>query len=159
MIHLPPGSGDAEFLADLKEAGILTPDVIERIDASLGRPENGTLDGFLVAGADFVRTDHWLSWLIRSHGCHRFGRVNWREEAAEWARTGAPSEANIPYRRCGDGSLLVAVLRPDRLPASAERWRTSRLLRAAATLGEIRELKSAWVRHCLRGEDAENWRG
>jgi hypothetical protein len=144
MIHLLPGSADERFASELREAGVLTPDVMERIDASLGRPEHCLLDDFLLSGADFINSNEWISWLIRRHGCHRFGRVAWPEDASDWIRESAPVDGNLPYRRCVDGRILVAVLRPDRLPAASERWKASRPLWAAATLGEIRDLKKSW---------------
>jgi len=144
MIHLLPGSPDEIFVSELREAGILTPDVMERIDSSLNRPEHCLLDEFLLAGAGFIKTNDWLSWLIRQHGCHRFGRVAWSGDACAWISEGLPADGNLPYRRCADGRVMVAVLRPDRLPATYERLRDSRPLWAAATLNEILDLKNAW---------------
>lgn len=143
MIHLLPGSPDEILASELREAGILTPDVVERIDASLGRPEHCLLDDFLLSGANFIRTNEWLSWLIRRNGCHRFGRVVRPVDGSAWTGDGVPADGNIPYRYCADGRLLVAVLRPDKMPATVERLKDSRPLWAAATLREIGELRAS----------------
>jgi len=143
-MHFLQPSEDTPMLAELKEAGILTPDVIERIDRELNRPESGSLDQFLLAGAGHVAEREWLSWLIRRHGCHRFGRVAWSDEAAEWPT--AESDSNQPYRRGCDGHALVAVLRPDRWATTEARFSGQPLHRAAATLGEVRELRAARAR-------------
>jgi hypothetical protein len=154
MIHFIDSARDGELLAELKDESVLAPDVIARIDESMGRPESGTLNDFLLAGADLIPEKAWLSWLIRRHGCHRFGHVAWLDEAAAWAGGGVPPEGNLPVRRCVDGGILLAVLRPDRLPATV-RWliptvpgqAASRLHLAAATLREMRKLRSAWETH------------
>lgn len=145
MMHLTGGDADRELLAELKEAGILTPDAIDRIDASLGRPEAGTLNEFLLAGAGIVRENDWLSWLIRRHGCHRFGRVAWHDEAMRWRPAGDSVGFNLPFRESADGHPMVAVLRPDGLPAAAQVLRCARPIWAAATLEEIRYLRSEWL--------------
>jgi hypothetical protein len=144
MIHLLSGSTDENFISELKEAGVLAPDVMERIDISLGRPEHCLLDNFLLSGADFIKADEWISFLIRRHGCHRFGRVTWSDDVSAPATGDLPTDGNIPYRRCMDGRAMVAVLRPDKLPATSERLKMSRPLWAAATLHEIRDLRNAW---------------
>jgi len=144
MMHFIDSIVDGELLAELKDDSVLAPDIIARIDAAMGRPESGTLNDFLLAGADVIPERTWLSWLIRRHGCHRFGLVAWHDEAAGWARGGVPPEPNLPYRRCADGAILVAVLRPDRLRVTAGRWQAPRLHWAAATLREMRNLRSAW---------------
>ena len=145
MLHFVDSLRDGELLAELKDESVLAPDVIARIDDAMGRPESGTLNEFLIAGAEFVPENAWLSWLIRRHGCHRFGRVAWRDESAEWARAGPPPEGNLPFRRCPDGAWLVAVLRPDLLPATAARFKGVRFHAAAATLGEMAALRSAYA--------------
>jgi hypothetical protein len=145
-MHFIDPSADAPMLAELKEMGILTPAMIERIDLKLNRPETGTLNELLLAGAEIVAERDWLSWQIRRHGCHRFGRVAWREEAAEWAQANPPSDGNLPYRRGLNGNPLVALLRPDLWEATAARFGRAQPHRAAATLGEIRELARAWAR-------------
>jgi hypothetical protein len=148
MIHLLPGSADEILASELREAGILTPDVVERIDATLGRPEHCLLDDFLLSGAGFIRTNEWLSWLIRRHGCHRFGRVVRPVDGSAWTGIGMPADGNIPYRLCADGRLLVAVLRPDKLQATFERLKDSRPLWAAATLREIGDLRTSLSAFC-----------
>lgn len=147
MIHLLPGSADETLVSDLREAGVLTPDVMERIDSFLGRPEHCRLDEFLLSGADFIKSNEWISWLIRRHRCHRFGRVTWPDDASGWIDGAMPADGNLPYRRCADGRVLVAVLRPDKLPATFERLKESRPLWAAATLRELRDLKTAMETH------------
>jgi hypothetical protein len=137
---------DGAWLAELREAGLLTPDLTERIDAAMGRPESGTLNDFLMAGADILSAEAWLSWLIRRYGCHRFGRAVWREEAASWACSPAPADGNLPLRTCADGSLVVAVLRPDRREATAGRYPERKLHWAAASLREMRDLHTVWRR-------------
>jgi hypothetical protein len=144
MIHLLPGSTDENYVSELREAGVLTPDVMERIDAFLGQPEFCLLDEFLLSGADFIQSNEWISWLIRRHGCHRFGRICWPDDASAWKSEGVTADGNIPYRRCPNGRVLVAVLRPDKLPATLERLKDSHPLWAAATLREIRDLRDAW---------------
>ena len=102
-MHLIDPAADGELLAELKEFGILNPDTIGRIDLSLGRPESGTLNDLLMAGDRFIPEKDWLSWLIRRHGCHRFGRVAWRPEASAWARPEMAAEHNLTYRQTADG--------------------------------------------------------
>jgi hypothetical protein len=82
---------DGELMAELRDTGVLAPDLIDRIEAAMGRPECGTLNDFLLAGADLIPEKPWLSWLIRRHGCHRFGRVAWHDEAGAWVRGGPGS--------------------------------------------------------------------
>ncbi|HEX3728418.1 MAG TPA: hypothetical protein VHV47_01345 [Opitutaceae bacterium] len=138
---------DAALLADLKDAGLLTPDILEGMEAAAGRPEEATLNEYLLAGAERVSEEAWLAWLIRRHGCHRYGRVSWRAEAQAWARSGLPPEGNLPCRACADGRhALLAVMRPDRIAASERRYPGLIWLRAAATLPEMRDLHSAWMR-------------
>jgi hypothetical protein len=144
MMHFTEPAADGELMAELRDAGILAPDAIDRIDALLGRPEIGTLNEFLLAGAEIIPEKPWLTWLIRRHGCHRFGRVTWQAEAAAWAQRDRPAEGNLPYRECEDHSLLVAVLRPDLLALTSSQWSVP-LHRAAATLAELRELHAAWT--------------
>ena len=142
MMHFEQPARDNLLLAELRELGLVTPDVIERIDSALDRPESGTLNGFLLAGADLISEPAWLSWLIRHHGCHRFSRVAWTPSAPE----GPGAEGNLPYSRRKDGDLLVAVLRPDRWEETSQRLAPARLQRAAATLAEIRDGHRAWRR-------------
>ncbi|HUE12970.1 MAG TPA: hypothetical protein VMR25_02295 [Planctomycetaceae bacterium] len=144
MMHFTNPAGDGPFFAELRESGILAPDVIDRINESMGRPEAGTLNDFLLAGADLIPEKPWLAWLIRRHECHRFGRVNWHEEIAPLCSAGPAPGGNVPYRKCHDGSMLVAILRPDCRKAAEECWPTLRLWWAAATLSELRELGRAW---------------
>lgn len=144
MMRFLASSRDGGFIAELRDAGILTPDAIERIDAAMGRPETGTLTDFLLAGADIVPERTWLTWLIRRHGCHRFGRVEWNREIAPRIPNRMSIGENLPYRACADGSLLVAVLRPDRLTEDIEQFAPQRCIKAAVTLREARELRSVW---------------
>jgi hypothetical protein len=143
MMHFVDRAADGELMAELRDVGLLAPDTIERIDALMGHPGAGTLNDFLLAGAEIVPEKPWITWLIRRHGCHRFGRVGWPEGAAGWAQADPAAEGNLPYRECADHSLLLAVLRPDLMAATARRW-APRLQRAAATLSEIRALHAAW---------------
>ncbi len=144
MMHFTNPAADGPCLAELREVGLLTPDIIEKIDSGMGRPETGVLNEFLLAGADFVSESAWLTWLIRRHGCHRFGRVQWNTETATWIKGADSTDGNLPYRRCADGALLVAVLRPDAMPATSQRWPHVHLHSAAATLRELRELRQLW---------------
>lgn len=134
---------DGALAAELRDAGLLAPDIDERIERALGRPEVGTLDDYLLAGADCVPEGPWLAWLIRRHGCHRFGRVGWSEQAGALAADGPPPGGNLPYRRCPGGALLVAVLRPDRRQETVRAHPAGPLLWAAATLRELRALHQA----------------
>jgi hypothetical protein len=143
----PRDSADAALLADLKDAGLLTPDILEGMEIAADRPEDGTLNEYLLAGAKLVSEEAWLLWLIRRHGCHRYGRIGWRDEALTWARSGLPPEGNLPFRPCADGQhALLAVMRPDRIVASERRYPGTTWLRAAATLTEMRDLHAAWTR-------------
>lgn len=129
------------LLADLKEAGVLTPAVMDAIHSALGRAERYSLDEFLLAGADAIDERHWLSWLIRHHECYRFGPVRLDEAAAgNWpppATRDMPLPSNLPYCRIESGMYLIAVLRPDQ---------ETHGFRAAATLAELKELRTAWRR-------------
>jgi hypothetical protein len=143
MMHFENHVVDGELMAELRDVGLLAPDTMERINALMGHPETGTLSAFLLAGADLIPEKPWLTWLIRHHGCHRFGRVLWPGGSPIWAQGDLPEEGNLPYRECEDHRLLVAVLRPDFLAATARRWPET-IHRAAATLAEIRALQVAW---------------
>jgi hypothetical protein len=145
MSFLQP-SVDSPLYTELKECGLLPPDVVDRIETKLNRPESGTLDHYLLAGADAISEPDWLRWLVRHHGCHRFGPVAWRDDAAMWARPDIASEPNRPFRRSLDGNPVIAVMRPDRWARTAAGYAGYRPERAAATLAEIRELKAAWAR-------------
>ena len=143
MMHLNSADNDDSLLAELKDAEVLDPGSIERIHEAMGRPESGSLTEFLLAGADVIPENPWLTWLIRRHGCHRFGRVSWRQGEAEWSVAPAAMGPNLPYRRTPEGVLLVAVLRPDLLADTAKRLSPHRLLWAAGTLPELRGLRNA----------------
>ncbi len=144
MMHFANPAVDGPLLAELREVGVLTPEVMDRIDERMGRPETGTLNEFLLAGADFIAEGVWLTWLIRRHRCHRFGRVRWNQEIATWANEASLTEGNLPYRRCTDGAMLVAVLRPDAMKLTSQRWPATRLHAAAATLRELHDLHQQW---------------
>ena len=146
MMHFIDAATDGRLMAELRDEGVLAPDVISRIDEAMGRPESGTLSDFLLAGAAHIPGKPWLTWLIRRHGCHRFGRVAWAGDAQEWACGNPPPGPNPPYRSCPDGSLLVAILRPDLVDATDARFAPRRLHRAAATPVEVAALRSAWRR-------------
>ncbi|HEY3755211.1 MAG TPA: hypothetical protein VGL42_03580 [Opitutaceae bacterium] len=129
---------ERELLAELKEAAILTPAVIDSMHAALGRAENFSFDEFLLAGADVIDERHWITWLIRHRGCYRFGPVRLAPEARNWPPLVAaeqPLPSNLPYTRAESGIFLVGVLRPD-LKVNG--------YRAAGTLRELRELRTAW---------------
>jgi hypothetical protein len=117
---------------------------MESIDRDLDRPETGTLNEFLLAGADFISEPDWLSWLIRQHECHRFGRVTGPAETLAFAPGGPGSEGNPPFRRDAAGHPWVAVLRPDRWAETVTRLGGPPPRRAAATLTELRDLHDAW---------------
>jgi hypothetical protein len=146
MMHFIDQARDPAWLSELRESGLVTPDVTERIDAAMGRPESGTLNDFLLAGAEFIPEEPWLSWLIRRHGCHRYSRAVHRDEGTAWKEAGPSPEGNLPFRR-GEGSvLLVALLRPDRREETIARHPGATILWAAATLREMRTLRLAWER-------------
>ena len=142
MMHLPPRDG--ECLAELRDMSVLTPDILDQIDARLGRRERGTLNEILLGGADLIPEGPWLTWLIRRHHCHRFGRVKWKEAMAALGKGGPIGDGNLPYQRCVDGSLLLAVMRPDLLPSAMDFWKAATTHLAAASLVEMRELYAAW---------------
>ena len=146
MIHFINAAVDNEQMAALRDAGILTPSVIEKINAILGLRESGTLNEFLLAGADVISPEPWLAWLVRRHGCHRFGRVLFRDDAIDLGRPGIAEESNLPYRRAASGSPMVALMRPDLFAATAKRLGGCNIYKAAATLPEIRALHLAWNR-------------
>jgi hypothetical protein len=130
---------DREMLAELKEAGLVTPIVLEAIHHRLDRMENPDLNGFLLAGAEVIDELDWLSWLIRRHGCYRFGPVRLGIEVGSERWTESPNlpYAVLPVPQEGMRKCLAGVLRPD-LPVNG--------LRAAATLKELRQLKADWER-------------
>jgi hypothetical protein len=143
MMHFIDAAIDGELLAELKDAGVLAPPVIDRTHREMGRPESGTLNDFLLAGADIIPEQPWLGWLIRRHGCHRFGRVARHGHVPSWDRESFPSDGNLPYRQSSAAALLVAVLRPDLLAATSRRLAPARLHWAAGSLRELRELRVA----------------
>jgi len=139
---------DRELLAELKEAGLVTPITLESICARLVPGEEPGLSEFLLAGADLVPEADWLTWMIRRHGCFRFGPVHLAADfgSERWQalayRELPPLEQhpNLPYAMlpvpaAGRPACLVAVLRPD-YPVPG--------LPAAATLPEIRDLRRRW---------------
>jgi hypothetical protein len=150
MISFLQGSEDDLLVVELREAGLLTPEIIKKIDSTLTKPSPINLSEFLLAGADYINTGHWLSWLIRKKGCYRFGTVKWNDQAKLWSYQGLPSDANFPYLLSGEERGLVAVLRPDRLHVTAQRLRALRPLWAAATLSEIKALRNSWVESYAR---------
>jgi hypothetical protein len=143
MMHFINSEEDGVLLGDLKDAGVLDPGTIERIHEAMGRPESGSLTEFFLAGAEFIPEKPWLYWLIRRHSCHRFGRVTWLAEDEAWAGDPVPKDANLPYRQTPEGALLIAVLRPDFLAATAKRLAPRTLLWAAGTPVELRDLRDA----------------
>jgi hypothetical protein len=143
-MHFLDPKADGELMAELREVSLLSPDILERIDARMGQPETGTLDDLLLAGADWICEPDWISWLIRRHGCHRFGPVSWAKETGFRARGEVAALSNLPYRVSADGGLLIATLRPDRRAEAAASFPAPRLLWAAATLRETRTLRSEW---------------
>jgi len=150
-MHFLDPKTDGEFMAELRDAGLLPPDVLECIDAVMGRPETGTLDELLLAGAEAISEPDWIAWLIRRHGCHRFGPVGWAAAAGARVHGEFAGISNLPYDVSADGGLLMATLRPDRRAETAEHFGATRLLWAAATLRESRALRSAWT---ARGAEA-----
>jgi hypothetical protein len=144
-MHFNQVEADGGLLADLKDAGILDPGTMERIHESMGRPESGTLSDFLLAGAELIPENPWLYWLIRRHGCHRFGRVAWPAEKDTLGGVPSSGPPNLPYRCTAEGAWMVAVLRPDQLAVTASLLAPRRLLWAAGTLLELRNLRNSWV--------------
>ncbi len=135
---------DEAWAAELREAGLLDPDIADRIDRALGRPESVALNAFLLAGADWIPERPWLGWMIRRHGCHRYGPVSWAGGTAGGEDDGMPSDGNLPCGACGDGARIIAVLRPDLREETRRRFPGRPLHWAAATLSEIRSLHEAW---------------
>ncbi|MGH7996512.1 MAG: hypothetical protein ACREFX_09190 [Opitutaceae bacterium] len=131
---------DAALFSELKECGLLVPSTAERIHAALGRPESASLDRFLLAGSALVDENAWLCWLIRRHGCSRFGPVRRREDSALPAEVD-PLEPNLPYRTTAAAEYMIAVLRPDLREETLRRLKRPRALWAAATLGELNGLR------------------
>lgn len=150
MISFLQGSEDDLFLLELRDVGIITPDITKKIEASLVRNSQINLSEFLIAGADYINQGQWLSYLIRFKGCYRFGAVNWNEQAKLWSYQGLPSDANFPYLLTGEQRGMVAILRPDRLKETASRLKALRPLWAAPTLNEIKALRKAWVESYTR---------
>jgi hypothetical protein len=139
---------DRELLAELKEAGLVTPITLEAICARLASWEDPGLSEFLLAGAELIDEANWLTWMIRRHGCYRFGPVKLAADfgSERWQAVASGElppvshHPNLPYAllpvpASGRPACLVAVLRPD-YPVSG--------LPAAATLTEIRELRRRW---------------
>lgn len=132
------------LMAEIREAGLITPATIERIDVALGRPERLRLAQVLLAGRDWIDENEWIVWLVRRWSCTRFGPVRFADRLGVAVTADLSAEANLPYRRTADGRLMLAVLRPDLAGAGA--------LRAAATLREMQDLRQAW-RRAQRWED------
>ncbi len=140
---------DRELLAELKEAGLVTPITLEAICGRLGTREDPGLSEFLLAGFDLIGEADWLTWMIRRHGCYRFGPVQlaadfgserWQAAVGGGELPPLPQHPNLPYAllpvpASGRPACLVAVLRPDHPVAG---------LPAAATLKELRELRQRW---------------
>jgi hypothetical protein len=152
-------AADRELFAELREVGLLSPDVVQAIQAARAPREGETLTEFLLAGAGAISAPDWLSWLIRRHGCHRFGPVRLALDGFEALPVERIcAEPNPPYRRAPGGRLLCAVVRPDKRQSTAETLKPFRLEWAAATLGEVVGLKKAWADARLRGPaTAEEW--
>jgi hypothetical protein len=144
MMHFLEPAVDGPWMAELREAGLITPDLVERIDAAMGRPESGTLNDFLLAGCEWVPEREWLAWLISRHRCHRYGKPEWEPEAAAWALDGVPADGNLPYRKCPSGPVLVAALRPDLREVAERRMSPAGCLWAATTLKEVKALRERW---------------
>lgn len=144
---------DRELLAELKEAGLVSPITLEAICSQLPPREEPGLSEFLLAGAEQIKEADWLTWMIRRHGCYRFGPVRLSPDfgSLRWqalAGGGEPGPValhpNLPYAllpvpAAGRPSCLVAVLRPD-YPVPG--------LPAAATLRELRDVRQAWSATC-----------
>ena len=142
-------SRDRELLAELKEAGLVTPITLEAICGRLAAREDPGLSEFLLAGAELIDEADWLTWMIRRHGCYRFGPVQlaadfgserWQAAVGGGELFPLSQHPNLPYAllpvpAAGRAACLVAVLRPDHPIAG---------LPAAATLAELRELRGRW---------------
>ncbi len=135
---------DGEFMAGLRDAGILTPDLIEKIDTVMGPPDSGALTNFLLAGAEIIPELAWLTWLIRRHGCHRVGAVALHSDTLSAITNRDSLGDNLPYRLTADDSFLIAVVRPDRWAADTSIFAPRRCIKVAATLREARALRTAW---------------
>ncbi|MDP3072661.1 MAG: hypothetical protein Q8N18_20370 [Opitutaceae bacterium] len=144
MMRFQNSARDGEFMAGLRDAGILTPDLIDRIDAAMGRPDSGALTDFLLAGAEIIPELAWLTWLIRRHGCHRVGPVALQPDTLAAIANRDALGDNLPYRFTADDSLLIAVVRPDRWAEEAQLLTPRRCIKVAATLREARALRTAW---------------
>lgn len=145
MITFPQGSEDYFFMNELREANILNADNIRKIETLTPNAIHLNLSEFLLTGADCINESMWLTWLIRFKGCYRFGNVVWNDQAKIWSYQGLPKDANFPYLLTSEQRGIVAVLRPDRLKQTSERFKALRPHWAAATLGEIRRLRKSWV--------------
>jgi|GEM_PF-456988 hypothetical protein len=145
MISFKQGSEDYLLMSELREANILTPDIIRKIESSTPNALYLGLSELLISGAEHISESKWLTWLIRYKGCSRFGNVTWTDQARIWSYQGIPSDANFPYLLTHEQRGIVAVLRPDRLNSTAERLKALRPFWAAATLLEIKFLRKSWV--------------
>jgi hypothetical protein len=145
MISFKQGSEDFLLMSELREANILTPDIIRKIESSTPNAVYLNLSEFLISGAEHINESKWLTWLIRFKGCYRFGNVLWTDQAKLWSYQGLPSDSNFPYLLTHEQRGIVAVLRPDRLAYTADRLKALRPFWAAATLLEIRLLRKSWV--------------
>ncbi len=144
MMRFQNAARDGEFMAALRDAGILTPDLIEKIDAAMGRPDSGALTDFLLAGAEVIPELAWLTWLIRQHGCHRVGPVALQPDTLDAVTNREALGENLPYRFTADDSFLIAVVRPDRWASDTANLAPRRCIKVAATLREARALRTAW---------------
>lgn len=144
MMRFQNAARDGECMATLRDAGILTPDFIEKIDVVMGRPESGALTDFLLAGAEIIPELAWLTWLIRRHGCHRVGSVALQPDTLAALTNRDALGDNLPYRFTADDSLLIAVVRPDLWVADTANLAPRRGIKVAATLREARALRTAW---------------
>lgn len=144
MMRFQNSARDGEFMAGLRDAGILTPDLIDRIDAAMGRPDSGALTDFLLAGAEIIPELTWLTWLIRRHGCHRVGPVTLQSDTLAAITNRDTLGDNLPYRFTADDSLLIALVRPDRWAEETQILTPRRCIKVAATLREARALRTAW---------------
>lgn len=150
-MHLLEPHIDELLMAEMRDEGVLTPRLLEKMDQQIGGAEAIRLSDALLLIADDMPENIWINWLVHVHNCARLHKIfvdsaMLREAGFSRAQARAFIESgNYPAVKCRDG-WMVALTRPDLFARTAEALPGVPLFRLAPTLPEARELKRAFTR-------------
>jgi hypothetical protein len=155
MYFLNPQADEA-FYRELTAEGVLRPEDRAKMEHTCGSPETGTLNSLLMAGAELVNKDRWLSWLVRGYGYPRVQQIKpeaffIKSNRYEPARIKIFLETNnYPCRKLPNGGVVVAVGRPDLISAIERALAPTPFEPMAASLPELKAIRKLYEEELTR---------